>query len=127
MFAKYKIYIGFAAILVAVLTIGYLKLENSSLEKSIVEQTATIERLTDDKTRLEHVISDKDDTIDQWQSVYLEQSVYRKALQTELDEKTGELRRYRDRQDVVFQKPGLVQIKEQKALDKFFNEVRSEK
>ncbi|CAL9967376.1 Rz-like spanin [Vibrio phage K567] len=127
MFAKYKIYIGFAAILVAVLTIGYLKLENSSLEKSIAEQTATIERLTDDKTRLEHVISDKDDTIDQWQSVYLEQSVYRKALQTELDEKTGELRRYRDRQDVVFQKPGLVQIKEQKALDKFFNEVRSEK
>ncbi len=127
MFTKYKIYFIFAAILASVLTIGYLKVQNIGLEKNIVSLDAEVAVLTEDKTRLQTLIEGKNDTIAEWRDVYFEQSVYRKALQFELDTTTATLERYKSRQDVVFKKPGLVQIKEQRALDKFFDEVRNEK
>lgn len=126
MFTKYKLYFIFAAILASVLTIGYLKVQNIGLEKNIVSLDAEVAVLTEDKTRLQTQIESKDDTIAEWREVYFEQSVYRKALQFELDTTTATLERYKSRQDVVFKKPGLVQIKEQRALDKFFDEVRNE-
>ncbi|AGB07094.1 hypothetical protein phiST2_0334 [Vibrio phage phi-ST2] len=106
-------------------SIGYLKYENVSLEKDLVTQTAEVERLTGDNERLQTTIKNKNLTIDQWRSVYREQEQYRKTLQTELDKLTATIDTYKSRQDIVFQKPGLVQIKEQKALDKFFDEVRN--
>ncbi len=121
----YKITAGIC--LSALLYIGYLKIENYRLDAVIIEQRDRIGQLSDDKLRLEQIVSTKNDALDQWREVYEEQSLYRKALQTELDTKTKQMRRYKDRQDVVFKKPGLVQLKEQKALDKFFDEVRDEK
>lgn len=127
MFTKYKMYFVVAAVISALLTIGYLKIQNMSLENDIVTYESEIETLSADKVRLTGIVSNKEKTISKWRDVYLEQSVYRKALQTELDEKTSELEHFKGRQDVVFKKPGLVQIKEQKALERFFNEVRDEK
>ena len=121
----YKITAGIC--LSALLYIGFLKIENYRLDAVIIEQRDRIGQLSDDKLRLEQIVSTKNDALDQRREVYEEQSLYRKALQTELDTKTKQMRRYKDRQDVVFKKPGLVQLKEQKALDKFFDEVRDEK
>ncbi|QBX06001.1 hypothetical protein Va3_047 [Vibrio phage Va3] len=125
MFSQYKIYVLLAIAAVFIGSIGYLKYENVSLEKDLVTQTAEVERLTGDNERLHATIKNKDLTIDQWRNVYREQEQYRKKLQTELDELTATIDTYKSRQDIVFQKPGLVQIKEQKALDKFFDEVRN--
>ncbi|QNJ54625.1 hypothetical protein vBValMR10Z_84 [Vibrio phage vB_ValM_R10Z] len=125
MFSQYKIYVLLAVAAVFIGSIGYLKYENVSLEKDLVTQTAEVERLTGDNERLQTTIKNKNLTIDQWRSVYREQEQYRKTLQTELDKLTATIDTYKSRQDIVFQKPGLVQIKEQKALDKFFDEVRN--
>lgn len=42
-----------------------------------------------------------------------------KTLETELSSKTQIIDFYKGRQDVVFKRPGLVELKEQKALDDF--------
>ncbi|AAQ64157.1 hypothetical protein KVP40.0086 [Vibrio phage KVP40] len=125
MFAQYKIYVLLAIAAVFIGSIGYLKYENVSLEKELVTQIAEVERLTGDNERLHATVESKDHTIENWRSVYNEQEQYRSKLQKDLDELTATIDTYKSRQDIVFKKPGLVQIKEQKALDKFFDEVRN--
>ncbi len=127
MFAQYKLYVLAAIAVIVIGSIGYLKYENVSLERDLVTQTAEVERLTGENERLEATVKQKNQTIEDWRVVYEEQLTFRDNLQSKLDEKNNTIERYKARQDVVFQKPGLVQRLEQKALDKFFDEVRNAK
>ncbi|AUR85845.1 TMhelix containing protein [Vibrio phage 1.081.O._10N.286.52.C2] len=127
MFAQYKLYFIAASVAIALGTIGYLKFKNMNLETTILEQTHTIQRLTDRTHELEAVIVSKDTTIDSWKTVYVEQEKFRKDLQFELDKKTALIEGYKGRQHIVFAKPTLVERMEQTALNKFFEEVRDAK
>lgn len=127
MFAQYKLYVLAAIAVIVIGSIGYLKYENVSLERDLVTQTSEVERLTGENERLEATVKQKNQTIEDWRVVYEEQLTFRENLQSTLDEKNNTIERYKARQDVVFQKPGLVQRLEQKALDKFFDEVRNAK
>ena len=126
MFTKYKIIIMFALALSVVSAIGYLKVDNMKLERVVSEQSMLIDELHATQTRLRSLIDSKDALIEDWRTVYIEQSLYRKELQHDLDTIRKTLDGYKDRQGVVYKKPGLVEIKEQKALDAFFDEVQGE-
>ncbi|AGN30136.1 PseT.3 [Vibrio phage nt-1] len=125
MFAQYKLYILLAVAAIVIGSIGYLKYQNVSLEKDVAQQATVIENLTNDNERLSETIKLKNKTIEDWRLVYEEQTKFRSDLQKELDQKNNTIEKYKARQDVVFAKPGLVQRLEQKALDKFFDEVRN--
>lgn len=127
MFSSIKNYLILLLISSALGYVGYLRYDINSLEGVITERDLTIESLTSANKSLKDTIESKELAIDNWRFVYNEQLQYREALQSDLDQLTGTIDRYKSRQDIVFQKPGLVQIKEQKALDKFFNEVRDAK
>lgn len=127
MFSSIKNYLILLLISSALGYVGYLRYDINSLEGVITERDSTIESLTSANKSLKDTIESKELAIDNWRFVYNEQLQYREALQSDLDQLTGTIDRYKSRQNIVFQKPGLVQIKEQKALDKFFNEVRDAK
>lgn len=48
------------------------------------------------------------------------------ALVRESNRKSAEINKFKNREDVVYKKPGLVEKLEQKALDKFFDEVAND-
>lgn len=102
-------------------------------DSTISELTATslvleerIAYLNDEATRASAMINNYKQTLAEHRTL---ESLYKESISTltkESNAKSAEIRKYRNRQDIVFAKPGLVERLEQKALDNFFAEVENQ-
>lgn len=121
-----KLYIIIALVVCTMGFMGYQQYQIHNHEITITEQQNNITKLESSNTELTNRASYLKNIIAKHQSISAD---YKKILKKDrkiLLEKERQLRRYKDRQDVVFKKPKLVQRLEQKALDKFFTEIENE-
>lgn len=105
---------------------AYLKVDNASLTSDNKILTSELEsktlELDSAKIKIDNLYSD----IRKTDYLRLKTEQKYKESQYALNEKSKELRKYKDRQSTVFAKPTLVQRLEQKALDKYFDEVAND-
>ena len=118
-----KLYI-FGAVLIGItVLIGYLYISNVELSKTVATQVVTIDKLNISIDGYKETLLLKEAKIVSESKLRIELEKSKQTLNDTLQKTTKVLNLYKDRQDIVFKKPGLVQIKEQKALDKFFEET----
>lgn len=116
MFSQYKWLIIGGLFAVAVAGGWWYKSKADTLELQLtaaIEDVAEIQASLDASKALAHRNYD----------LYLQQTQEVKAIERASRAKTAVINKYKNREDVVYAKPGLVEKLEQKELDKFFEEV----
>ena len=116
MFTQYKWIVIAAAIGVTASTALWYKGKAEGLALELEAATKVVDQLGDalDASR-ELALKNYD--------LYLEQQRAVSVISEESRKKTAKINKYKNREDVVYAKPGLVERLEQKALDSFFDEV----
>ena len=118
-----KLYI-YGAVVLAALSLGVAqRFTIQNLEKEAVIAKANIATLVSSNESMSFQIATEKATIVEHTRLEQQTNEALSLLGQELQETNRTLNRYKDRQNIVFKKPGLVQIKEQKALDKFFEDT----
>lgn len=119
-----KVQIIVLCALLAVIGGQWHLLSNANYELAAAEVTIT--DITDKNVKLATTLQETKQSVNELTVLRMELEQKNSESQKTIAAKTSELIKYRNRQDVVFKKPGLVQRMEQKALDKFFDEVSND-
>tara|TARA_Y100001956_G_scaffold82945_1_gene107123 strand:- start:5006 stop:5368 length:363 start_codon:yes stop_codon:yes gene_type:complete len=116
MFSQYKyLFIG-AAILLPTLASFYYKSQLELVEKDLVRAEGIV-------VHLESSLAASNALADKHYELLQAQRETNRVLAKESRDKSVEINKYKDREQVVYKKPGLVERLEQKAMDEFMEDL----
>ncbi|CAL9983714.1 hypothetical protein VPHD260_0150 [Vibrio phage D260] len=116
MFSQYKWLAVALVIGAAVASAGWYKAKSDSLERRLedaIEDVVALQKSLDASSAL----------ADRHYALLQAQRETNRELAQESRDKTVEINRYRDREQTVYKKPGLVERLEQKAMDEFMEDL----
>lgn len=119
MFSQYKWVIVAAVIGIAVAAAGWYKSKSDNLELKLEAAHKVVNQLQDSVTASRELA-------DKHYGLLLAQREANDVIVRESHAKTVEINKYKDREQTVYRKPGLVEKLEQKAMDQFMEDLYSE-